>query len=354
MIPNTDKHDLIVRDYTKGTPAGGALENVCGGAAGNALSENGGGFASRGCYTSEVIFLKYPANEMILTWNGAAPANASFDVEFRIRGGGADWSGWYQLGAWKPEKWKRLNQNDRTYGPLKVDHLKAVCEFNEVQYRLQFRSGDGLQTAVVRRVSLCVSDVGRGHVPSTNMSPEDMSFENMSPVDLPVPWLSQYDPVAVKDEEMIRCGVCAATVVTMVLNYHGIAVEVAEIARRAYDPNANIFGNWAFLIAAASEFGPDAWVQRFNDLKGIEELLIGGTPVIITVSYKKGDLSVKPDRESPGHLIVVRGVTKAGDFICNDPDVRDPAEFGRPMIYPRRELARAFFGHGGVALIVKK
>ena len=162
MLPYTGKHDLIIHDFTKGAITCGASENLSAGAAGVSLAESGGGFTAQGSYTSEIIPLKFPANEMILTWNGAAPANASFDVEFRVRGGSAGWSGWYQLGAWKPEERKRLNQIDRKYGPLKVDHLKAVCEFNEVQYRLLFRSADGLQTAAVRRVSLCVSDT-RGH-----------------------------------------------------------------------------------------------------------------------------------------------------------------------------------------------
>ncbi|MFA6447954.1 MAG: C39 family peptidase [bacterium] len=347
MMPYTGIHDLIVHNFQQERAPGGERKQVCESAAGIVLERNGAGFAASGVFVSETVRLKFPANEMIMTWNGTAPESAPLGIEFRVRGAGADWSGWYQMGAWRPEKLKKICRHDPVYGPLNVDHLKATRMFDEAQYRAKFRSDSGTQTPSLRRISLCVSDTHRagdaGNEPYCGGA-----------VDLQVPWISQYDPEKVKDADMIQRGVCAATSVTMVLNYYGIPVEVAEIGRRAYDPNARIFGNWAFLVAAASEFGPDAWAQRFNDLNVVESLIGEGMPLILSVSYKKGDLSPKPDRESAGHLIVARGMTVDGDFICNDPDVRDPAEFGRPMIYRRGELGRAFFGHGGVGLVIRK
>jgi len=345
----TGKHDLIVHDFTAGArSAQGKSDRVRIEPSGISLADAGGGYRREGCYTSAPVSLPFQANEMILTWNGTSPEGAALDFEFRVRGG-LRFSNWFQMGAWKPENKKKLFQNDTVYGPLNVDHLKATRWFNSVQYRVFLRSHGGSQTPVLRRISFCISDT-RGC--EGGKLPASVPVTD-SATDLDVPCLSQHNPETVGNDEMIRCGVCAATSVTMVLNYYGIPVKVSDVAGRAFDPNAKIYGNWAFLIAAASEFGTDSWVQRFNSWDGIVEYIAGGTPVIISISYKKGELRLKPDRESAGHLIVVRGITSEGDLICNDPDELEPFNC-RPVIYCCDELSRAFFSHGGVALIIKK
>jgi hypothetical protein len=347
FAPFTGNHDLIAAEFGASRAPAGGIECLSAAASGLTLAESGGEFAAEGRFVSAPISLKFPANEMILTWNCFAPDGARIEIEFRVRDGNGGWSGWYQPGPWRPEQRKGLKRKSILYGTLDVDHLKTSRMFDRVQYRVKFESLNGAQTPLLRRVSICVSDTQTGR----NKRVEPSGYAGPA-LDLGVPWLSQYDPVAVRDAEMIRCGVCAATSVTMVLNYYGIPVEVADIGRRAYDPNAKIFGNWAYLIAAASEFGPSAWVQRFNSLDELTPLLERGIPPIISVSYGRGDLSAKHDRESRGHLIVVRGVTKAGDLICNDPDAREPDESGRPIVYGREEIARAFFRRGGIALII--
>ncbi len=347
-MPFTGRHGLISDVFGPKAGEAGDIRDLCATDAGLTLAPSDAGFVELGLFESSPISLEFPANEMIPTCNGTSPAGARIELEFRVRGEGAHWSGWFQCGLWSPEQRGGLKRKSIIYGELDVDHFKASRMFDTVQYRVRFSSADGLRTPILRRVSFCVSDTRTAGESGADVGP----YVGRA-LDLGVPWLSQYDPKTVRDEEMIRCGVCAATSVTMALNYYGIPVEVADVARRAYDPNAKIYGNWSYLIAAASEFGPAAWVQRFNHLDGLTEMLDRGVPPIISIRYDKGDLSSKPDRESRGHLVLVRGVTSGGDLICNDPDAREPREQGRPVVYGREEIARAFFRRGGVALIIE-
>jgi hypothetical protein len=345
-MKTTGKHILISHDFRSGSPAAefDGVRIVSG--LGATLEKNSSKiFVVEGCITSAPVALPFPANEMILTWNGASPSGARMLVEFRVRSSDEKWSMWYQLGTWKPEKRLKTAFEDPAYGPLDVDHFKAIRQFDEVIYRFNFQSPEGLQTPILRRVSLCISD-------TREPREVDISNRQTRAVDLPVPWLSQHDPKCVGDNEMRTAGACAPTSVAMVLRYLGINVLVSELGRRAFDENARIYGNWSYLIAAASEFGPDAYVQRFESLDELEKLLCNGTPAITSVSYEKGDISIKPERASAGHLLVVRGMCDNGDFVCNDPDFLE-SERGEACVIPRAEFGRAFLSHGAVCLTIK-
>jgi len=344
MIPLSGRHQLVEQPFTGGSE--GIHEGTREHDKGIGLARQGVAFVPVGVYTSDPLDTGFPCNEMVLTWNGIAPNNTTLHAEFRIRGKNSDWSGWFQMGAWKSEVSHQRRTSDAEYGDLDVDHFKAARYFNEVQYRVKFRTADQSQSPLLRAVFLCISETEQN---------ETVVIEDFSGAacDLDVPWISQYDPDAVKDKVLIDAGVCAATSVTMVLRYHGLPANVRDIGRRAYDPTAKIYGNWAFLCAAASELGPTARVERFCDWRPLEELVAAGIPPVISIAYPPGTFSEEPDKETSGHLLVVRGFDSSGNVIVNDPGTTDESR-GRAYVYPRDELARAFFGHGGVSIIIRK
>jgi len=345
MIPYSGDHRIVTNDFSLDVPRGEyiALKHVTGGVV---LDRQGAASVERGAFTSEIIRLGAAATELILTWNCPAPMNTLASVDFRVRAAGGEWSCWFQMGDWKSEKKQDRKSFDFIYGELKTDHFFAAGVFDEVQYRVVLRTADYSQSPLLRRVTLCLSDTRD----KKEVEPELFSGAAM---DLPAPWLSQFDPDTVKDRVMMEAGVCAATSVTMVLKHHGMPANVRDVGRRAYDPSADIYGNWAFLAAAAAEYGPAAWVQRFSDWRQVESFITLGIPVIISIAYPKGTFSAEPDKETKGHLIVVRGFTATGDAIVNDPGTADEKR-GRGYVYPRLELGRAFFGHGGVGIIIKR
>jgi hypothetical protein len=78
--------------------------------------------------------------------------------------------------------------------------------------------------------------------------------------------------------------------------------------------------------------------------------LAAGQPIIASIEYKRGEFPSSLFDYSTGHLLVIRGMTPDGDIICNDPGSR---KFGDNVVYKSADLARVWFGNGGVAYIIK-
>ena len=346
MAPYSGKHGLIQHKFDAGYCPGKVAGMVCG--AGGLSAQIGAyqtGLLSE--YTSPETPLRMDAQELVLTWNAHVPAGTWLQIQFRVRGGRMGWSSWFDMGEWKLAEAAPRNNKDATYGKLHVDILKSPVAFDTVQYRVRFYSHAAGVSPTLRLVSLCFT------MPGDEDQQVALSAPSGRAVSLKVPWFSQLRIEDVEDEEMIERGVCAPTSVTMVMNYHGQRVRIKRIGRHAHDPVEDIFGNWAFLCATAGDYGLHAWVQRFSNWQEVRALIESGTPVILSIAYEKGTISAEPDRESNGHLIVARGFTAGGDVIVNDPGTSH-RDRGVGYVYPWEELAVAFFGHGGVGIVIQK
>ena len=137
----------------------------------------------------------------------------------------------------------------------------------------------------------------------------------------------------------------------MVLEYFGVNRPTVENALAIYDPENEIFGNWGRAVARAGELGLDAWITRFRNWDQVKAQIAAGRPVVASVRFKPGEFPSAVLPETNGHLIVVRGFTPAGDVVVNDPANK---ERGNDAVYRADELARAWFGHGGVAYIIRR
>jgi hypothetical protein len=348
MIPYSGQHAIKQHDFEKGYRAG-RVQNL-------SFTEDGlmpaagqpvAGLA--GEYLSDEILLLFEARQLVLTWNADMPQGAWLHVQFRVRGQEADWSGWYDMSEWRRPDQGARNTRDETYGKLKVDILDAAHDFSTVQYRVRFYTVAGGAAPTLRMVTLCYS---------RDMKDEERRIPVTAPAGaadalLNVPWLSQLRIEDVGDEAMIEAGVCAPTSTAMVMQYHGRPVSVGQVAAHAFDPVSELYGNWAYLAATAGDFGLRSWVQRFNNWDDVRRLVEQGAPVIISIAYPKGTFKADPEKTSDGHLMVVRGFTARGNVIVNDPGTAFP-ERGRAIEYKWDEMGQAFFGHGGVGIIVAK
>jgi hypothetical protein len=152
--------------------------------------------------------------------------------------------------------------------------------------------------------------------------------------DLPVPHVPQYDlPPA------LRPSVCLPACVTMVLAYWKEDRSLVENALAIYDPDTGMFGNGARAVARAGELGLDAWVQRVRDWDQVKAMIGRGQPVIAAVRM-----------EADEHLIVVRGFTRDGDVIVNDPLERGKGG----TIRKADELRPAWLGCGRFACVIRR
>ncbi len=347
MIPFSGKHFLVQHKFNEGYNAGKGNHIALNGRGLTDTVGHEGAAAAPAVYLSEEIQTKFGANEMVLTWNADVPVGAWINIKFRVAAPGLDWSSWFDMGNWGSGPAAERNTEDEAFGKLKVDQLVTKVKFHTIQYMVEFHGSPEGKHPLLRMVTISYSHTGGGEIDK-----QLMAAAGGKSVSLKAPWMSQLRPEDVEDEAMRAAGACAPTSMTMILNYYGVGVKITEVGRRAFDPVARIYGNWAFLAATAADYGFSSWVHRFNNWTEARKLIESGAPVIISIAYPKGTFKDDPEKMSNGHLLVVRGFTKNGDVICNDPGTAFPGR-GDGVVYKWQELGEAFLGHGGVGIIVK-
>jgi hypothetical protein len=160
--------------------------------------------------------------------------------------------------------------------------------------------------------------------------------------ELDVPEVSQYVPES-PDER----GWCAPASLAMLLGAHGTHLSVAEVVAGVFDRSYDGTGNWTFATAYAGSCGFASAAAYLRDLATVEQFIVAGLPLALSIAWNDGELPGAPIDRSAGHILVVRGFTDNGDVIVND-----PAQPAVRHVYERGAFSRCWLGHGGVALLV--
>ncbi len=138
----------------------------------------------------------------------------------------------------------------------------------------------------------------------------------------------------------------------MVLEHLGVTIPTAEVAARLFYREHDIYGAWWAPPQFACQLGYKGWVRLFSCWKDVQETLAAGQPVIASIAFGKGELTNAPISATTGHVVLVTGFDPAGRVLVNDPANKKP-ENG-PLAYDSKEFGKAWFGHGGVAIIIRK
>jgi len=301
-----------------------------------------------GRWTSPEVAAAFPFTELIPSWNAATPPGTGVEFEARTRDAATgEWSPWLYYGQWG----RTLHPPERTVrfggGTVHTDVLQLEAPATAFQLRAQFsdfrlEAGD---PPSVRRLAACYSGVVADEAERARLSPP-RPIRGEWARDLGVPFHAQgLAPASIKGS------ICSATSVTMVAEHHGAARPVVENALAIYDMENGIFGNWSRATQRAAELGLEAWVGRVRSWEDAKSYIAEGTPLIATIRFEKGTFPSSVLEGTSGHLIVIRGLTPEGDAIVNDPASRDR---GDGVVYKADELARAWFGRGGVTYIIRK
>ncbi|CAN5118041.1 peptidase C39 family protein [soil metagenome] len=158
---------------------------------------------------------------------------------------------------------------------------------------------------------------------------------------------------------------CSPTSVAMLLGYYRTGPKPADYdwspyadsqvnhaARYTYDYRYKANGNWPFSTAYAGRYGLDAFVTRLYDLREAESFIKAGIPLAVSIKFAKGKLTGAPISATNGHLLVIRGFTKTGKVIVNDPAASSNASVRRT--YSRAQFEKAWLGgSGGIAYVVR-
>jgi hypothetical protein len=285
-------------------------------------------------------------NELIVSWNAAAPPGTFVKVEARARLS-QHLTRFYVMGNWSPEGklFPRVSvrgQKDDD-GDVDTDTLILNRPADAAQIRITLGSASGAQPELN---FLGVSYSNPKSLP-LKRSPNRAAWGKS----ISIPEYSQHGYPN-------EAGWCSPASLAMVLSHWAkilnrpeLNLTVPQAAAAVFDSEFNGTGNWSFNTAFAGSFtGMRAYVTRFDDISEIEDWIAAGIPVVLSARWDW----LTPGRPSDptGHLIVCTGFTQHGDVVVNDPATRpERGEFVR-RIYRRADVIHAWSkSHNTVYLV---
>lgn len=291
----------------------------------------------------------------IASWNVSTSGDAWIDFQMRARVGDR-WTRWYDMGHWSAalddgHRHSIAKQNDAD-GEVDTDTLNLTRSASALQLRADLHPSTHGTMPQLRLLAVTTDN-------GAEASLHDAVAADVAAwgTDLDVPQLTQR--VGKQGGAYGGGGGswCSPTSVAMVMGFwaHKLdkpqwVVDVPTAAKGTYDPVYDGCGNWPFNVAYASEHGLAGYIERFPSLADIERLVGRGVPVIASIKVAPGELDGTPYGTTDGHLLVVRGFTKNGDVIVNEPD-GEPGSIRR--VYKRDQFAHCWQhgSHGAVYII---
>ncbi|KRF41139.1 peptidase C39 family protein [Terrabacter sp. Soil810] len=325
-------------------------------------------------WTSPVVPPGFGLTELVASWKAATPGGSW--VEVRVRGTSAGTTTKdYVLGRWAAEdpadgggihRTSLAGQGD-TVATVYTDTLATRKGFSLTDWQLEVRllrpqgSADTPSVSVVGAMASALPDAKK--VPRSPNGPACGTT-------LDVPTYSQEVHVGHYPQwDNGGEAWCSPTSTSMVVAYWGAGPSSAETAwvdppvdaqvdftaRNVFDYAYDGAGNWPFNTAYAATRGDlHGFVTRLRTLTEAEEFIAAGIPLVVSVSFKKGELT-GAGYGTNGHLMVVVGFTESGDVVCNDPASHLVASNDQVrVVYDREEFENVWVPHsGGIVYVIR-
>ncbi len=317
-----------------------------------------------GTWTSPWATPGFGATAIIPSWEATTPGRTLVRVELRAQDATGRTGTWDTVADWartnRPVPRTTYSGQSDDLGRVSADTWFATSAVTAYQVRVTLMRPKGSSKAVsLERVGAVAS--ADASAPRATSVPGPAAGTV-----LPVPTYSQ----------MVHSGHypawggggeawCSPTSLAMVLAYHGIApaptgittghadAVVDHTAKMVYDNGYRGTGNWAFNTAyAATLAAGDSYVTRMRDLREVEDYIVAGVPLIVSIAFGRNQLTGAPISASNGHLLVVVGFEADGDVVVNDPAGATNADVRR--VYDRAQFERIWIAaSGGTAYVVR-
>ena len=336
----------------------------------------------RGTWTSPWVAPPFALTELVPSWDAMTPGASRLTVEVRGRTSSGPTS-WDTAATW-------------AYGDRYVRRASGASQPDDggrMSYDTWLTNASAGVTGWQVRVTLS-RPAGSPAAPSldtvgavASRLPQVSDVATSTPRPAPNPALGKVLPVP-RYSQMAHEGDypqydgggeawCSPTSTTMVLAFYDALPspsayawvkdghtdpEVDHAARMVYDATLEGTGNWAFNTAYAARRVGQAHVTRLRNLRGAEAWIERGVPLVVSVTFGRGELTGAPISSTNGHLLVIVGFTRSGDVVVNDPAA--PTRAGVRRTYDRGQFEDAWLrrspsggsmrGSGGVAYVITR
>ena len=272
--------------------------------------------------TSGVFRPPFLFDHLVLSANFRTATDGCLLLEVQVQVGNT-WSDFYKLGLLSGKFKTSFPAQKDAFGKVDTDELVLAQPAQAYRYRLKFY-GDAellLLAAAGVRSPFTYDERSAARLPAGS---------NIQQV-IPLSQMEQDTPH--------KRRICSPSSLYMALNALGYVVPLQQILPRVFDQTADVYGNWLFNVAAAAEFGAEAFFRRFSSLAELEEFVTADSFVIASISFKKDELPDAPLEKTPGHLVLIRGY-KEGKILVADPAAPTQATVLRE--YDAKAFARAW------------
>lgn len=276
-------------------------------------------------------------DQLIVSWNAHTPKGSSLNILAQARVD-KTWSCWYNMGLWNTKSNLKprtsYDGQDDNFASVQTDTLVLKKPADAFRIKIEMSSSN----VMIRMLAIDV-------INSASAAPVSLPNKKAWGIELSVPEMSQ---LSVPEGRAW----CSPTSVAMVfgywsekLNRHDLKIEITEAANAIHDEAWQGTGNWTFNTAYAGEFPRiRAVVTRFDSVSKIEECILAGVPVVVSLNYRRLNPS---ETTSGGHLMVIRGFTRDGDPIFNDPWTHMDRPDSVRKIFTRAALEDSWLGPNG-------
>ena len=295
---------------------------------------------------SPMIKSGIPWNELIVSWNAAAPAGTFLKIE-ACAISTKHTTKFYTLGNWSLDNkvFARTSVRGQKDADAKVDTDTLILPQPAEAAQIRLTLG-GTNDLLPKLKFLGVSFSDTRVSPATRQ-PNRAAWGKI----ISTPEHSQHGYPNAQ-------GWCSPTSLSMalsrwaeILNRPEMDLTVPQVAMAVYDDDYAGTGNWPFNTAFAGSFaGMRSYVTRFDDISEVEDWIAAGIPVILSARWDW----LKPGRpfDDAGHLIVCIGFTEDGDVVINDPATRLEKGESVRRIYKRSDVIHSWTkSHNTVYLI---
>lgn len=332
----------------------------------------------RGRWYSPWTGQAFDLTELIASYDATTPRGTFIEVSVRgriprgsvapARTARSRRSSWDSLGRWASydRGFHRMSLGSQAddYGKVATDTLLTTGGYSYQSWQLRatlMRRAGTTESPVVTSIGAVVSRRPGGPV-TTSVAPR------ASRSDLMVPRYSQQ----IHAGEYPRWNGggeawCSPTSTAMVLAYwhrgptpkqyawvrHAYRQPWVDYAARStFASGYDGTGDWPFNTAYAARFGLGSFVTKLATLRQAALFVQAGIPLVASISFGPGDLDGAPIGSTAGHLVVIRGFTRTGDVIVNDPAAASAK--GVRRVYRRSQFEAAWVGAtGGVVYVIR-
>jgi len=289
-------------------------------------------------WTSPAYPVHIVADEVVLSWNADTPPSTGLTIEARATKPDGNATKWYVLGKWSKDGTtfprESVDGQKDSDGTVATDTLILKSPPKSLQVRVTLH---GTQTGTKPTLKFFGISLADTKAKTNTQEPNRAAWgkEIVVPSKTQLGWKE-------------ASGWCSPTSTSMALAFWSeqtqrpeIDIPVPDAAKACFDKVYDGTGNWTFNTAFAGSFlGIRAYVTRLSDIRELEEWIVAGLPVVVSVSY---DLLKGTKRANdPGHLMVCVGFTAEGEVVLNDPAHHPERGEKARRIFPRANFFKAW------------